>query len=275
MPKTWKEVIADKSIPDDFTFLVNGETMTLGSMRQYDRENQGELTRQLTAKETEMAKREKFVNDASIGIATMVERMSAATGLSTEDLLAGKVPTKKEVARSAELDENDPLVGTLVKEIKSLRAEVQSANANVDNLKKNGLGPVINTYLEDYYESRWDKLSSSLPEGSKLDLKSALEHANRNGYKDTKGRLDLSKAIKDLTYEDRVKVEAQKLASVERKKMEDEMALRTAPRPAQLGQRIKPDKTVLNEKGRVKSFDEVLNDAVGDADLWRGIQKVQ
>jgi predicted component of viral defense system (DUF524 family) len=132
---------------------------------------------------------------------------------------------------------------------------------------------MLNTYLDDYYELQWERLHGQVPEGSKLERQAALDYAQKQGLKDAKGRWDLGRAIKELTYEDRVKVEAKKLAGEERKKMMDEMALRAAPRPHQLGQRVKPDKSVLNEKGQVKNFDEVLNDAVNDADLWRGLAK--
>jgi|SRR5215475_12617654 len=271
MAKSWKDILGDSSIPDDFALNVNGETMTLGSMRQYDRDSRGELSRQLTAREADMAKREKLVNDASIGMATMLERVGQATGLTPDELIAGKMPTKREVAKAADIDENDPLVGSLVKDIKALRAEVAQGNQRMEELRKNALGPMLNTYLDDYYELQWERLHGTLPEGSKLERQAALEHAQKAGYKDAKGRWDLGKAIKDLTYEDRVKVEAKKLATAERKKMEDEMALRSVQRPSQLGQKVKPDKSVLNAKGQVKSFDEVLGDAVNDADLWRGL----
>ena len=52
MSKTWKDILSDPAIPDDFALSVNGETMTLGSMRQYDRESKGALSQQLTARET-------------------------------------------------------------------------------------------------------------------------------------------------------------------------------------------------------------------------------
>lgn len=269
MPRKWKDLLTDKSIPDDFAISVNGETLTFGQMREYDREHEGELTQRLTAKESELAKREKTITDASVGMATMLERVSAATGMSTDDLLEGKMPTKKVVAASADLDENDPLVGKLVKEIKGLRSEFAG---KVDELRKNAIGPMLNTYLDDFYEDRWDsKIAPSLPEGSKLTLKEALDHANKNGIKDGKGRFDLARAAKELTYDERVAADAKKLAAVERKKMEDEAALASVPRPSSLGQRVKPAKTLLNDKGQVKNFDDVLNDAVNDADLWKGI----
>src|SRR5215469_11091360 len=103
MPRKWKELLADRSIPDDFAISMGGETITLGSLRSQDQETEGAVTRRLS----EVEKREKFVNDASIGIATMLEKVSVATGLSTDELLNGKLPTKREVARGTDLDEND------------------------------------------------------------------------------------------------------------------------------------------------------------------------
>jgi hypothetical protein len=269
--KKWKDILADQAIPDDFAISVNGETMTLGAMREYDRESKGALSQQLSAREAEMVKREKLVNDASVGMATMLERVGQATGLTPDELLQGKMPTKKEVAKAVETDENDPIVGSLVKDIKALRAEIQQGNARYEELRKNALGPMLNTYLDDYYELQWERLHGQVPEGSKLERQAALDYAQKNGIKDAKGRWDLGKAIRDLTYDDRVKAEAKKLAAAETKKMQDEMTLRSVQRPSQLGQKVKPDKSVLNEKGQVKNFDEVLNDAVNDADLWRGL----
>lgn len=273
MAKKWKDILADQAVPDDFAVSVNGETMTIGDMRAYDRETRGALSAQLTKREEEMATREKMVNDASIGMASMIERIGQATGLTPDELLAGKAPTRKEVAKAAELDENDPLVGALVKELKAVRTELAATNGRYEDLKKNALGPMLNTYLGDYYDLQWERLSGQIPEGATLTREQAIEHANKSGYKDQKGRLDLGKAIKDLTYDARVKIEAKKLATEERKKMENEFAMRSAPRPSQLGQKVKPDKSVLNAKGQVKSFDEVLTDAVNDVDLWRGIAK--
>jgi hypothetical protein len=276
MPRKWKDLLTDKNIPDDFAISVNGETLTFGQMREYDRENEGALTQRLTAKEQEIAKREKAVNDASIQLATVIEKTAAQAGLSVDDFLSGKSPVKRSaVADAADLDENDPLVGKLVKELKGLRAETAKLHGDIDNVRKSALGPMLNTYLEDYYETKWEKLSPSLPDGSKLTLKEAMEHANSNGLKDSKGRLDLAKAARDLTYDQRVQAEAKKLATAERKKMEDEMALAAVPRPNQLGQRVKTDhslqKQAPNGRWETKSFDDVLNDAVNDADLWKGI----
>jgi hypothetical protein len=278
----WNEILSNKSqFPDDFvvSVKVNGkdESLSLGDMRAYDVESKGALSADLTRREQELTTREKNVNAASLQIGTVVEKVATAAGLTVEELLQGKAPTKRAVAAavSDDLDENDPLVGRLVKEIKGLQTKLDKQSGDVEALRKNALGPMLNTYLEDYYESKWEKLSTSLPKGSKVTRDEALKYASDNKLVDAKGRLDLSKAARDLTYDDRVKADAAAMAADLRKKDDDARVLAAAPRPSSLGQRTKPDKSLLNEKGRVKDFDEVLNDALADTDLWRGVQNVQ
>lgn len=272
--KKWKEILADKSLPDDFVIASkDGSTSwSLGELRAQDAESEGAVSRRLT----EIEKREKTLSDAAVGMTAMLEKVSAATGLSTDDLLNGKMPTRREVAASADLDENDPLVGKLVRELKAARAETAAVAAKAEELRKNALGPMLNTYLEDYYETRWeDKIAPSLPEGANLDLKKAMDYANENGLKDRKGRLDLVRAAKELTYDQRVQAEAKKQADAIVKKREDEAVLASVPRPNSLGQRVKTDKTLQKQVGsrfETKNFDDVLNDALADTDMWRGIQ---
>lgn len=271
--KKWKEILTDPSaFPDDFTVsLKDGQVMTLGEMRAYDKENEGALTQRLTARETEIAKREKNVNDASVQLATVIEKTAEKAGLSVEDFLQGKAPTKRVVAESADLDENDPLVGKLVKEIRTMQGRVNDLAASNEKLRKDALGPMLNTYLDDYYESKWDKLSPTLPKGATVTREEAIEYANKNGFKDGRGRLDLSKAVKDLTYDARVKADAEKMAGDLRKKDDDARLLASVPKPSSLGTRTVTDKSLRNEKGQTKNFDEVLNDALQDTDLWRGV----
>lgn len=273
MAAKWKEILSDRSkYPDDFAVsLKDGTTMTLADMRSYDVEHEGELTQRLTAKEQEIQRREKQVNDASVAIGTLVEQVATRSGLTVEELMAGKAPTKKQVAAASDLDESDPLVGSLVKEIKSLRSELTATKTDIETVRKNALGPMLNTYLEDYYESKWEKLEPTLPKGAKVTRDQALKYAQENKLVDSRGRFDMTKAARDLTYEDRVNEEAGKRAADLRKKDDDARVLAAAPRPSSLGQKTKADKSTLNEKGQTKTFDDVLNDALGDTDLWRGV----
>lgn len=273
--KKWKEILSDSSLyPDDFTVaLKDGQTMTLADMRAYDRENEGALTARLSAREKEIEKREKTVNDASISLGSVVEKVAASSGLTVEELLQGKTPTKRVVAAATELDENDPLVGSVVKQLKTLQAKLDSVEAASNSLRKDALGPMLNTYLDDFYESRWEKLSPGIPEGAKVERQQAMEYAQKNGLKDAKGRLDLDKALRDLTYEDRVKADAKKMAADLRKKDDDARVLASVPKPGgNLGAKIRTDKSLTNEKGMTKNFDEMLAMAQEDTEMWRAIE---
>jgi len=273
----WATLLADKTqFPDDFVVSVKrdgkDETLSLGEMRSYDTESKGALSAELTKKEQDILKREKYVTDASKGIASMLENLSAKTGLTYEELIEGKTPTKKEVAKASELDENDPLVGVLVKELKAVRAELTSTRGEIDNVKKSALGPMLNTYLEDYYESTWEKIEPSLPKGAKATRADALKYAQDNGLKDARGRLDLRKAVRDLTYEDRINAEAEKRVADLRKKDEDTRTLASVPKPAGTHINVKTDRSLLDAKGRTKSFDDMLSEAAADTEMWKAIQ---
>src|SRR6266704_1390580 len=115
----WKDLLEDKNTyPDDFVVSVkrgdSTETLSLGEMRSFDAESKGALTADLT-------RREQQLINATKNIGTLVEQVAERVGMTADELLSGKAPTRKQVAASTDLDESDPLVGTLVKEIKSLR----------------------------------------------------------------------------------------------------------------------------------------------------------
>jgi hypothetical protein len=137
MAKKWAEILKDsQSYPDDFTVaLKDGQTMTLADMRSYDKENEGALTSRLTAREKELEKREKTVNDASITLGGVVEKVATASGLTVDELLAGKTPTKRQVAAATDLDENDPLVGTVVKQMKAMQAKIDAQEQQIGSLR--------------------------------------------------------------------------------------------------------------------------------------------
>jgi hypothetical protein len=272
MAKKWKEILSDKATyGDDFTVtLKNGEVMSLGDMRAYDAEHEGELTKTLTAKEKELESRERNVGQASTALAQRIKQAADAAGISVDDFIEGKMPTKRQVAQEQELSEDDPLVGKLVKELRAVKQELSTTQASIKDIREKAIGPVINTYLEDYYEGKWDKLSSKLPKGAKLELKEVLSYAEKEGLKDAKGRFNLEKAVRDLTYEQRVAEDAEKRVADLRKKDEDERVLASVPQPGS-NARFKTQPQFKNEKGGTKSFDEVLNDAMTDTELWKQI----
>jgi hypothetical protein len=273
MAKKWAEILKDgTAYPDDFTVtLKNGEVMSLGDMRSYDKEHEGELTRNLTAKEQELSARERNVSGASTALAQRIKQAADAAGISVDDFIEGKIPSRKQVAKEQDLDEDDPLVGKLVKELRAVRQELSTTQASIKDIREKAIGPVINTYLEDYYEGRWEKLSTKLPKGAKLELKDVLSYAEKEGLKDGKGRFNLEKAVRDLTYEQRVAEDAEKRVADLRKKDDDQRVLDSIPQPGNTRAHLKTQPQFKNAKGGTKSFDEVMNDALTDTDLWRQV----
>ena len=273
----WKELLADKnSFPDDFvvSVKVNGkdETLSLGEMRAYDIESKGALTADLTRREQDLSNRESNFTKALISLGTVVEKAASAAGLTVDELLEGKAPTRRQLAEAADLDEKDPLVGKLVKEMRGLKATIESQGKEIERTRKEALGPMLNTYLADYYENKWEKVEGTLPKGSKVTRDETIKYAQDNKITDPKtGRLDLARAVRDLTYEDRINEEASKRATELRKKDDDARVLASAPKPSGTHISIKTDKSLLNSKGQTKSIDEALLDAANDTDLWRGI----
>lgn len=275
---TWKEILADsKSYPDDFAIqLANGQTVTLGSARAYDKENEGALTQKLTARERELAERESKVNQASAAVGELWQRYSEVTGMSLEDVAAGKQPTRKEMARSAGLSEDDPLVGELVKETKALRTLAEQQATELKNLKERGLAPVVNQYLNDYYESKWEKVSATLPKKAQESLKfeDVLKHANDAGLKDRSGRLDLARAAKELSFDYLVEERTQAELAKERQRQADSDTMAAIQPPVSGNSpRFGTPQNFKNDKGMTKSFDEVLRDAAQDRELWTSVAR--
>jgi hypothetical protein len=273
MAKKWAEILKDgTAYPDDFTVtLKNGEVMSLGDMRSYDREHEGELTRTLTAKEQELSARERNVSGASTALAQRIKQAADAAGISVDDFIEGKIPSKKQVAKEQDLDEDDPLVGKLVKELRAVKAELTATQTSIKDIREKAIGPVINTYLEDYYENTWDnRIAPSLPKSAKVTRDEAIKYAEENGLKDKKGRLDLSKAAKDLTFDARVAEAAESKVKDLRKKDEDQRVLESIPQPGGRAH-LKTQPQFKTEKGATKSFDQVLNDAMTDTELWKQI----
>ena len=153
-----------------------------------------------------------------------------------------------------------------------MKDELKATQGSIKDIREKAIGPVINTYLEDYYEGKWEKLSTSLPKGAKLELKEVLSYAEKEGLKDSKGRFNLDKAVRDLTYDQRVAEDAERRVADLRKKDDEERLLASIPKP-NVGPRAGVDKSFRNEKGQTKSLDEVLLQAAEDSDMWSQIAK--
>lgn len=185
--------------------------------------------------------------------------------------------TRREVAATTGLDENDPLVGQVVKELKAITSRLDKTDAELATQRDKILKPITATYLNDFYELQWERAKNTLPKKAqeKLTYEDAIKHAERRGLKDRAGRLDLAEAARDLAspfvQDEWRDQERTKL----RKELKDEAFASSLPKPGQTGPRGGVAKTFKDDKGRTKSFDQVLQDAAQDTDLWRGIATEQ
>lgn len=274
--KKFREILEDsKSFADDIKIdLGNGVTKSLGELRAEDKESQGAVTAQLTAKERQLAEEKKQLELASANVTQMFQQYLEATGMSAEEALSGKkAVTRKQVAENADLDPNDPIVGKLVTAINSIKDEVGTIKGALSTQQEKVLKPILSTYLDDFYNDRWhDKIEPSLPKSAKgkISFEDAMKYAEKEGYKDQRGRLDLNKAARDLTLEYRIDEEAEKRANDRVKKLRDEDTLAAQTRPGHGGPspRAGAPSQFKTEKGKTKTIEQALEMARQDVDIW-------
>lgn len=277
--RSWTDILGDNKYADDLVFdLKDGTSRTLGEIRAANRESEGAVGRRMNQQEEALRAREAQLGAAEIELMQRVDSYAKRQGITVEDFIQGKVPTtKKEVAATTGLDENDPLTGEVVKQLKAITARLDKTDSELATQRDKILRPITATYLNDFYELQWERTKGSLPKKAleKLTYEDTLRHAEQRGMKDRAGRLDVAAAARDLAspfaQDEWRDQERAKL----RKELRDEAFASSLPKPGQTGPRGGVPKSFKDDKGRTKSFDQVLNDAAQDADLWRGIATEQ
>ena len=268
MSKNWKEILADKSLyPDDMVIsLKDGTTMNLGSMREYDRENEGRLTAQLTSREQELSRKQQLVSAAEQNVLDLFNKYLETTGLSADEALAGKTPTNKALAAATETGS--------AKEVAELKDALNTLKGQFNEMREKQIKPVVTTYLNDYYEMKFDNVRSRLPKKAQesVSYEKVLQHAEKQGFKDKAGRYDIEKAARDMTRD----FEQEEWREAERarlkKEVEAEQFAASLPKPGS----HRPGavtKDFKDDKGRTISIEESLNRAFEDTDLWAGLAK--
>lgn len=282
--RSWTDILGDTKYADDLVFdLRDGTSRTLGEIRAANRESEGALGRKLNQQEEALRQRETQLGAAEIELMQRVDNYAKRQGISVEDFIMGKsnqlptAPSKRDVAATTGLDENDPLVGEVVKQLKALSARLDKTDSELATQREKILKPITATYLNDFYELQWERTKNSLPKKAqeKLTYDDAIKHAERRGLKDRAGRLDVAAAAQDLALPYVQDEWRDQERSKIRKELKDEAFASSLPKPGQQGPRAPLAKSFKDEKGRTKSFDQVLNDAAQDADLWRGIATEQ
>jgi hypothetical protein len=199
----WKDVLADKAkYPDDLRFTINGAEVTLGAIRQQNDASQGEIQQRLTARQQELDNVGRQQNAATDNLARIVDNVTRVTGLSVEDVVAGRIPEnlrskvqeatlRTETSAGVPFAE-DPLYAPVVRELQPIRGDI--------GLLKQALGQSLSTYRED--RARLDYLdwrtSRKLPDDFSITSKQAVDLAVSKGYKNEVGWPDVGRALDEL-----------------------------------------------------------------------------
>lgn len=277
-----KDILTNAKYADDLVLtLPDNTTMTVGEMRQMS-----------TAEKQMLQERSKTVEQAEAAIAARVMELQRA-GLLTAEGAPVPNPTERQmrhaVAEEYGVDENDAIVGPVVKEMKKQLAERdQQFKAFQENTKKtletvtSVVRTAVEANLEERYHTDFDRAVAALPEKvrGKVDYEKAYKFADENKLKDRFGRLDLSQAIDRMTWNDvkeaeKAALEASVTADLEKK---NRMAQATRPRmagPEHTRQQTDFNPTVeeTTARGRkierAKTFDEALAEAQSDDALMQ------
>jgi len=271
-----KDIINSAKYGDDMVLsLPDGTTATIGEMRSMSAEDRSAL-----------AQRQQLVEQAELAVARKVQEFQQAGLLSDNGQVVNMPKTDNEIrsvaASELGLDPNDPLLGPVVKEFKAEMAKrdqaIESMKNEFGSTLKTIVGVVQTTakaYLDDRYQSDFQKAKKDLPAGVDVDYQKAYEFADQHGFKDQYGRLNIAEAIDRMTWEDRKKAERAALKESAQETIENRARMATASRPRTSGpqnHRPKTDfdpfekVTLQNGKTRevAKSFDQALAEASND-----------
>jgi hypothetical protein len=307
-----KDILLNAKYPDDMVLnLPDGSTVNVGEIRSLPAAERQALTsqieqRQNTLGQAELAFAAKFQDAVKAGWIAQDGKIVPPQTVQTV-----KTPTTTELRQAAAaeygLDENDPLLGPVVKEMKTqlaerdktlneLRTKLDALPAQFDSLKStftDSLGKVtgvVNTsvgrYLNDTYQQQFAAAIKDLPKDVKVDYEAAFKYASEHGLKDKDGFLQIPDAVDRLTWNDRKKAEldAERAALIAKttKDLEEKNRISTLTPPSRnpLTQTAKPKDGEFNpynertdSKGNkvraVKSFEEAMSEAMSDEDVLK------
>lgn len=283
MPKksTWKDIFSDHdAYGDDMTIALkdkdgNDVSYTMGDLRTYNEEHDGELLRTLEPQVEQLNRDRQQVEQARQEVLRMYKDAN-----SQPQPQPNEIATKANVAAQFQLDENDPLVGQLVKEMNKTKGDMEtklSALTQSQNQFNNILATMLRTYINRSAQDQYRGMESdinALPEKSrsKYTYDILKKHAEDNRLNDKDGLLDLSRAFKDLAGEEMYAARLAKDKADWEKEYEQKRRMSSAReiQGARLaGDRIpKPKIDVMHSKDPIG---EALTQASQDDELWSSI----
>ena len=315
-----KDILSNPKYGDDLVITIgqgaDAETVKVGEIRALPAAERQALTAQITERQNTLGQAElafagKFQEAVRAGWLMQDEKGQVVVAPRLPLAATVAQPTNAQVRAAAAtefgLDENDPLLGPVVKLVKQelasrdqtitdLRTKLDALPGQFDSLKStltDGLGRVtgvVNTsvgrYLNDQYQSQFASATKDLPSGVKVDYESAYKYASDHQLKDKDGFLQIADAVDRLTWNDRKAAERAEWTKQETGKIKQQLedasrvATLTPPSRNPLHSTTKPaagefdpfnERT--NSKGEkvkvVKSFEEAMSAAMSDEDVLK------
>jgi hypothetical protein len=306
-----KDILSNAKYADDMVLnLPDGSTVNVGEIRALPIAERQALTaqieqRQSTLGQAELAFASKFQQAVQAGWLAQDGRIVPPQQQQQQQAQPSTTQIRTAAATEFNLDENDPLLGPVVKLVKQelasrdqtitdLRTKLDALPGQFDSLKStltDGLGRVtgvVNTsvgrYLSDQYQTQFASATKDLPAGVKVGYEDAYKYASEHKLQDKDGFLQINEAVDRLTWNDRKKAEldaakADLVAKTTRELEEKrQVATLTPPSrsnplqnaPVKAGE-FDPFNERTDAKGNkvrtVKSFDEAMAAASMDEDV--------
>lgn len=273
-----KDILNSAKYADDMVLsLPDGSTATVGEMRALEAEEKARLIqRSQVMEQAEQALADRILAAQRRGIPLTDD--NGGTPTYTEHQI------RREAAAQFNMSEDDPLLGQVAKEFKRLEAANKEREAaleakfksEVDALK--GItGKALQSYLGDYYDASFKTAVAALPEAvrAKVKYEDAVKYAEEHRLMDKAGRYEIDRAVKMLSWDDVKEQERETMRTELKKNSEREIEMARMNRPSPNALRTKQAEkegfNPLDDKGRVKSFDEALAEAQNDSAFWDSV----
>lgn len=196
MPKSWKEILSDSQAADDVSIEVNGEKLTLGDLRSFQREL-----------ESDVARREEGVQQ----VLQALENQAKQPPVEAKPEQTAPVPSNGSLDYS-----QDPLFSPLwgrLTAIEKQNKELVDAIKAVSLATNNQIAATVDLQYRDMFARNQDKFSG-------VTYESAVNYARDHHITNARGIIDPIEAADRMTMGARI--EKEKSAEYERGKREAE-----------------------------------------------------
>lgn len=285
---SWGDILTDTTnYADDMVIEVkNAEgdavPVSIGELRQHNEKTQGQFLADLERRTNELDQKQRTLTSGEERLTQILTNVATTMGVPVEDLIAGKIAlggkrtTEADLARVTGLDPDDPVLGPAAKELQRIerehKDELKALTGRMEQIAK-ATGVGMSAYLDDYYDFQFEKHTSSLSpkvverlgDKGKLTQDRVRKYAEENNLKDSRGRLNIGRAVKELTAEAAKEVEfADRLEKHDRER-DAELRAATVRRPGMAGHNIAPPLT--DDEGHTLSIGDAMARALEDPDI--------